>query len=134
MRCIPVKEKISYTLGSLFNPMLQKIKDAWTIVDKPEVAPIFHKGSVIGIIMNAVAGFIGGWGLLFAIAAWEGTLPHIPDGRYDFPGGDGKQLRDSIENLSKLDINNLYPGHESIVEGDGNRHMKMTLKNTEYLM
>ena len=55
-------------------------------------------------------------------------------GRYDFPGGNGKQLRYSIENLSKLDINNLYPGHETIVEGDGNRHMRMTLKNTEYLM
>lgn len=55
-------------------------------------------------------------------------------GRYDFPGGSAKQLRKSIERLSKLDIINLYPGHESIVEGDGNEHMKSTLENTKYLI
>lgn len=55
-------------------------------------------------------------------------------GRYDFPGGSPSDLRESIQRLSGLDIVNLYPGHEAIVEGDGNRHMRMTLKNTEYLM
>lgn len=50
-------------------------------------------------------------------------------GRYDFPEGDVIQLKDSIERCAKLDILNIYPGHEIVVEGDGNNHMKMTLKN-----
>jgi glyoxylase-like metal-dependent hydrolase (beta-lactamase superfamily II) len=54
-------------------------------------------------------------------------------GRYDFPGGDGKQLRKSIERISKLDVVNLYPGHESIVEGEGNKHIMATLENSKYL-
>jgi hypothetical protein len=67
--------------------MLQKIKDAWTIVDKPdpEHMPIFHKGKPIFIIINAVIGFFGGWVLLFAITAWEGSLATWSDGRYAFP-------------------------------------------------
>jgi len=55
-------------------------------------------------------------------------------GRYDFPGGDASQLRKSIERLSALDVANLYPGHETIVEGDANRHMRATLENTKYLV
>ncbi len=55
-------------------------------------------------------------------------------GRYDLPGGNLDHLRKSIERLSKFDIENLYPGHETIVEGDGNKHMTMTLKNIQYLM
>jgi len=50
-------------------------------------------------------------------------------GRYDFPGGDRHLLKQSIERLAKLDVANLYPGHESIVEGDGKKHMMMVLKN-----
>jgi len=50
-------------------------------------------------------------------------------GRYDFPGGDKHLLKQSIERLAKLDVINLYPGHESIVEGDGKKHMIMVLKN-----
>lgn len=38
-------------------------------------------------------------------------------GRVDFPGGSGKQLKESIENLSKLDIEYLLPGHMGIVTG-----------------
>jgi len=55
-------------------------------------------------------------------------------GRYDFPGGNPKQLRQSIERLSTLDILNLYPGHDAIVEGDGNKHMKATLDSSRYLI
>ena len=61
------------------------------------------------------------------------VFSHGSFGRYDFPGGDGKTLRRSIELLSKLDVENIYPGHETIVEGDGNRHMDLCMKNTEYL-
>ena len=54
-------------------------------------------------------------------------------GRYDFPGGNSQQLRQSIERLATLDIINLYPGHDIIVEGDGNRHIKAALDNSKYL-
>jgi glyoxylase-like metal-dependent hydrolase (beta-lactamase superfamily II) len=50
-------------------------------------------------------------------------------GRYDFPSGDKHLLRQSIERLAKLDVVNLYPGHEPIVEGDGRKHMMMVLEN-----
>jgi len=55
-------------------------------------------------------------------------------GRYDFPEGDFIQLKNSIEKLAKLDILNIYPGHETVVEGDGNKHIKMTLQNIRSLM
>lgn len=50
-------------------------------------------------------------------------------GRYDFPGGDAEQLKKSIERLSTLDIVNIYPGHETVVEDNGKKHMNMTLQN-----
>lgn len=55
-------------------------------------------------------------------------------GRYDFQGGDACLLKDSIQNLSKLDIKNLYPGHETIVTGDGNIHIKKSLENISYII
>ncbi len=55
-------------------------------------------------------------------------------GRYDFQGGDAYALKDSIQKLSKLDIKNLYPGHETIVEGDGNIHIKKSLENISYIV
>lgn len=55
-------------------------------------------------------------------------------GRYDFQGGDAYALKDSIQKLSKLDINNLYPGHETILEGDGNIHIKKSLENISYII
>lgn len=38
-------------------------------------------------------------------------------GRSDFPGGDSKLLKESIRNLSKLDVEYLLPGHMGIVTG-----------------
>lgn len=55
-------------------------------------------------------------------------------GRYDFPGGDPVLLRQSIEKLAELDVENLYPGHELYVEGEGKEHMAMVLESTRYLM
>lgn len=57
------------------------------------------------------------------------VFPYGSFGRYDFPEGSLKQLKESIERLSKLDISNIYPGHESTIEGNGNKNMKMTLEN-----
>jgi len=50
-------------------------------------------------------------------------------GRYDFPEGDAFALRNSIEKLAKLEVLNIYPGHDVVVEGDGNKHIKMSLQN-----
>ena len=50
-------------------------------------------------------------------------------GRYDLLGGDAHALKDSIQSLSKLDIKYLYPGHETIVEDDGNIHIKKSFEN-----
>jgi glyoxylase-like metal-dependent hydrolase (beta-lactamase superfamily II) len=50
-------------------------------------------------------------------------------GRYDFPEGDFVELKNSIERLAEFDVLNIYPGHEIVVEGDGNKHMKMSLQN-----
>jgi hydroxyacylglutathione hydrolase len=55
-------------------------------------------------------------------------------GRYDFPEGDFNQLKNSIEKIAKLDILNIYPGHDIIVEGDGNKHINMTLQNIRSLI
>ena len=41
-------------------------------------------------------------------------------GRTDFPGGDGSLLKQSIERLSKLDVEYLLPGHGEIVQGKDN--------------
>jgi len=41
-------------------------------------------------------------------------------GRTDFPGGDGDLLKQSIERLSKLDIEYLLPGHGDIIQGRDN--------------
>jgi hydroxyacylglutathione hydrolase len=38
-------------------------------------------------------------------------------GRVDLPGGNGGDLKKSIESLSQLDIEYLLPGHMDIVSG-----------------
>ena len=49
-------------------------------------------------------------------------------GRYDFPGGSIEQLRNSIERLSKLDVEGLYPGHDNPVFSGGKRHIMASLQ------
>jgi hydroxyacylglutathione hydrolase len=41
-------------------------------------------------------------------------------GRSDFPGGDSKLLKKSIQNLAKLDVEYLLPGHMGMVTGASN--------------
>ena len=55
-------------------------------------------------------------------------------GRFDFPGGSREQLRDSIEKLSKLDVEGLYPGHGTPVFSNGGRHILASLQalNRDY--
>jgi hydroxyacylglutathione hydrolase len=44
-------------------------------------------------------------------------------GRYDFVGGSRSDLARSIERLSLLDVDGLYPGHGMPVENGGGRHI-----------
>jgi hydroxyacylglutathione hydrolase len=55
-------------------------------------------------------------------------------GRYDFPGGDFKTLLNSIEQLTALEVKNLYPGHGSIVEQHGGEHVLKSLRSIRSLM
>ena len=52
-------------------------------------------------------------------------------GRVDFPGGSGDQLKESIEGLSKLEIEHLLPGHMGIISGknDVQRNFEFVRKN-----
>ena len=52
-------------------------------------------------------------------------------GRYDFPGGNLIQLKNSIKNLSKLEVENLYPGHDVIIKKDAKKHILKSLENIE---
>ena len=69
-----------------------------------------------------------------SLISGDTIFPFGSFGRYDFPEGDGNQLKKSIERLSKLDIVNLYPVHESVVEGDADKHVSLTLKNSKCII
>ena len=44
-------------------------------------------------------------------------------GRHDFPGGSRMELARSLNRLSLLDVEGLYPGHGEPVEQGGSRHI-----------
>ncbi len=50
-------------------------------------------------------------------------------GRYDFPGGNLDELKKSIQRINKLDVSDMYPGHESIVKNDADKHIEKSLQN-----
>lgn len=54
-------------------------------------------------------------------------------GRFDFPGGSRADLLQSLDRLSSLEVEGLYPGHGSPVERGGRRHIlaaQELLRNT----
>ncbi len=56
------------------------------------------------------------------------VFAHGSFGRVDLPGGSARELIKSLEMLSKLDVENLYPGHEDVVEGNAKRHIANSLR------
>jgi glyoxylase-like metal-dependent hydrolase (beta-lactamase superfamily II) len=48
-------------------------------------------------------------------------------GRYDFPGGSRIELVQSLNRLSFLDVEGLYPGHGEPVEEGGRRHIAVAM-------
>lgn len=51
-------------------------------------------------------------------------------GRTDFTGGDPALLARSIYSLD-MPVDNLYPGHGPVIEGDGRRHVDMAARAVE---
>ncbi|WP_290596180.1 MULTISPECIES: MBL fold metallo-hydrolase [unclassified Archaeoglobus] len=56
------------------------------------------------------------------------VFAHGSFGRVDLPGGSARELIKSLEMLSKLDVENMYPGHEDVVEGNASRHIANSLR------
>ncbi len=54
-------------------------------------------------------------------------------GRSDLPTGDIDDLVESTRKLTEYDVEKIYPGHMSIVEHDGNQHVKRSHQNIHYL-
>ncbi|MBN2066632.1 MAG: MBL fold metallo-hydrolase [Candidatus Thermoplasmatota archaeon] len=69
-----------------------------------------------------------------SLISGDTIFSHGSFGRYDLPGGDGALLKQSIERVGKLEITNLYPGHEECIEGNAKQHIELTLKNSRYLI
>ena len=59
------------------------------------------------------------------------VFAHGSFGRYDLPGGNLSHLKDSLKILNDLDVEHLLPGHESVVKGDANHHISLSLRNIE---
>lgn len=56
------------------------------------------------------------------------VFAHGSFGRVDLPGGSARELIKSLKLLSELDVENLYPGHEDVVEGGAKRHIANSLR------
>ncbi|KXB07577.1 hypothetical protein AKJ54_00060 [candidate division MSBL1 archaeon SCGC-AAA382K21] len=48
-------------------------------------------------------------------------------GRTDFPTSDPRAMKKSLQKLSKLDVEKLYPGHGPIAEEDAKKHLEFAL-------
>lgn len=52
-------------------------------------------------------------------------------GRWDLISGNYKKLVNSIKNLARLEVINLYPGHGRFIIGNGKEHLLLSLENIE---
>lgn len=50
-------------------------------------------------------------------------------GRTDLPGGDQESMITSLEKLSKLNVEILYPGHGNIVKRNVNKQIRLSFQN-----
>jgi hypothetical protein len=66
---------------SLFNAMLEKLREKWNEVDKPEKEKIFEPMVILQVIIVFLVSFGLGWLLLFGLVKWESVLPRF-DGKY----------------------------------------------------
>jgi hydroxyacylglutathione hydrolase len=68
-----------------------------------------------------------------SLLSGDTIFAHGGFGRYDFPTGDLQLLKNSIHMLSQLPVQNLYPGHGSIIEQDAKRHVLFAAHNITLL-
>ena len=104
-----------YTMFGLGTPTPQIdwiIKEGELLLGK-DIFQIFH---VPGHSPGSVALYSPGRGAIFCgdVVFQESV------GRTDFPGGNGPLLKNSILQLSRLEIESLFPGHMGIVDGMNN--------------
>jgi glyoxylase-like metal-dependent hydrolase (beta-lactamase superfamily II) len=50
-------------------------------------------------------------------------------GRWDFPSGNLQELVESVKALTEIPIENLYPGHGPVVEGDARSHIQASYRS-----
>ncbi len=55
-------------------------------------------------------------------------------GRTDLYGGDSKKLIESIKKLSRLEVENMYPGHMNCVFGNAKKSIELSLRYAETLL
>jgi len=55
-------------------------------------------------------------------------------GRVDLPTGDPAEMMDTLEGLADMPIENLYPGHTDVVEGEARKHVEMALSNARGML
>ncbi len=62
------------------------------------------------------------------------VFSHGSVGRTDLPTGNSKELQGSVERLSRLDVNSLYPGHMSVVREGAHDHIQRALTGLKFLL
>ena len=64
--------------------MMQKLRDKWNEVDKPEKEKIFEPRNNLHVLIFFLVSFGLGWLLLYGLIEWESVMPREPDGKYSF--------------------------------------------------
>ena len=62
--------------------MLEKLREKWNEVDKPEKEKIFEPMVIMQVIVVFLVSFGLGWLLLFGLVKWESILPRLYNGKY----------------------------------------------------
>jgi len=126
---IVIHEKEYELLKSNASPFLAKPFEPDVLVKGGE---IFDLGGIKLEVIHTPGHTPGSICLYEAEKKWlfsgDTVFPDGYFGRVDLPGGDAFQLIQSLERLAELDVVNLYPGHERVVEGNASAHIQKSLR------
>lgn len=64
-----------------------------------------------------------------SLLAGDVVFSHGSFGRVDLPTGDPDEMLESLGRLAGMGVQNLYPGHMEVVEGQAGKHVEMALSN-----
>lgn len=116
----------TFTLARMFGERMQKFH--WSPIDEGAKIAIGSSEIEIFHLPGHSVGSIGLWERNSkSMIVGDTVFSDGGMGRYDLPSGDLGSLISSIERLSDMDIENLYPGHGRAVFGDGSEHVRMSL-------